>query len=147
MKELYDLYYDELVYFGMKFIEDRQAVEDIVIDAFIRIHEHGYEDGRYALYTIVKNACINHHRNENNRNRIIGREYTEEFVECAIVDTMLVSRLMIAINKLSSDSKQVITMFYFQGKSCAEIGREINKPLDTVRSMKRFAIKRLIKLI
>ena len=145
MKELYELYYERLVYFGQKFIADRQVVEDIAIDVFVNIFERGYENAKYALFTAMKNGCMNHVRNEERRHVIIDRLFTEEDIELEIIESGVVKILMSALDKLPAESKQVLQMFYFDGKSCVEIGHEINKPADTVRSLKRSGLNNLFK--
>lgn len=145
MKELYELYYDRLVYFGQKFIADKQVVEDLAIDVFIKVHEHGYANAKYGLFTIMKNLCANHVRNEERRHAIIDRIFTEEIVELEIVESGVIKILMSALDKLPPESKQVIEMFFFDKKSCIEIGRELNKPADTIRSLKRSGLNNLLK--
>jgi RNA polymerase sigma-70 factor, ECF subfamily len=145
VKELYELYYERLVYFGRRFIADRQAVEDIAVDVFVRLFESGYKNAEYALFTAMKNACKNHVRNEDRRHLIIDRLFTEEIAELEIIESGVIKILMSALDKLPAESKQVIEMFYFDGKSCVEIGHEINKPADTVRSLKRSGLNNLFK--
>ena len=145
MKELYEQYYERLVYFGRRFIADRQVVEDLAIDVFIKVHEHGYVNAKYGLFTIMKNMCANHVRNEDKHHVIIDRLFTEEDIEREIIESGVIAILMAALGKLPPESKQVIEMFFFDGKSCVEIGREINKPADTVRSLKRSGLNNLFK--
>jgi len=145
LKELYELYYERLVYFWRKFIADRQVVEDLAIDVFIKVHEHGYVNAEYALFTVMKNMCANHVRNEDRHHAIINRLFTEEDIEREIIESGVIAILMAALNKLPPESKQVIEMFYFDEKSCVEIGHEINKSADTVRSLKRSGLNNLFK--
>jgi RNA polymerase sigma factor (sigma-70 family) len=145
LKELYELYYERLVYLGQKFIADRQVVEDLAIDVFIRVHEHGYKNAKYGVFTIMKNLIANHVRNEDRRHAIIDRLFTEEIFELEIIESGVVKRMMAAIEKLPPESREVIQMYYFHEKSCIEISRELNKPADTIRSLKRSGLNNLLK--
>lgn len=145
MKELYEQYYDRLVYYGQKFIADRQAVEDIAVDVFVRLFESGYKNAEYALFTAMKNACKNHVRNEEKRHLIIDLIFTEEYTELEIIESGVVKILLAAIDKLPEESRRVIKMFYFEEKSCVEIGLLLNKSADTVRSLKRHGLNSLLK--
>jgi RNA polymerase sigma-70 factor (ECF subfamily) len=147
MKELYELYYIRLVYFGMKFIKDRQVVEDIVIDSFIKLHDKGYENPKYALFTTVRNGCLSDLRNDNRRREIINELFTEEYAEQQVIESGVIKLLMEAVDKLPVESKRVIKMFYFEDKTCVEIGALLGKLPDTIRSIKRFALHKLFKLI
>jgi RNA polymerase sigma factor (sigma-70 family) len=145
MKELFDKHYESLVYFGLKFINDKQAVEDIVIDAFMAVHAGHYIKPEFALYTIVKNSCHNHFRNQQRRQTIVDGIFTEEYAELQIIETGVLRLLMNAIDRLSPDRKEVIELFFLDGKTCVEIGLLINKLPATVRSLKRHALTDLFK--
>lgn len=150
METIYRLYYDELVYFGFKIIHDRPVVEDIVIDSFLKLNENTYHDvahARRALYIIVKNKCLSHIRSTDQRGAIIARLFDEEYIDREMIEAGVLKGLFNAINKLSLESKSIIEMYYFDDMSCVEIGSALNKPADTVRSLKRHAIERLFKTI
>lgn len=146
MKELYEKYYERLVYFGLKLIDDRQAVEDIVIDTFVKLYELKYEHPEFALFTFVKNGCVNHKRNHRSRQRIIKNIFTECEVENEIIESGVIKILTDAVKALPEESRRVIEMYYFEEMTCVEIGAAINKLPDTVRSIKRYALARLMNL-
>ncbi len=147
MKELYEENYEALVYFGLKFIDDKQAVEDIVIDAFIRLHTSGYKNPKFALFTIVKNACHNYLRDEKNHHIIIDGIFSEKYAELQIIETGVVTMLRAAIDRLTPERKEVIELYFLQGKTCVEIGLLINKLPATVRSLKRHALANLFAIL
>lgn len=147
MKELYELYYERLVYFGLKLIADKQVVEDIVIDSFVALFEKGYEQTGGVLFIMVKNKCANHARNEKRRHLINDKLFDEEYFEAEIIESGVVKLLMAAVDKLPPDERRVIEMFYFDDKSCVEIACELNKKSDTIRSLKRHGLTKLFKLI
>lgn len=150
MKEIYELYYEELIYFGFKIVHDRQVVEDIVIDSFLKLHENIYHDmvrARRTLYLIVKNKCLNHIRSIEQRGAIISRLFDEEYIDREIIEAGVLKGLHKAINGLSTESRSIIRMYYFEDMSCEDIGRKLNRLSSTVRSLKRNAIERLFKTI
>lgn len=149
METIYRLYYDELVYFGGKLVRDKQAVEDIVIDSFLKLFESDYNplDARRTLYLIVKNKCLNHLRSLKQRGVIVLSLFDEAYIDREIIEYGVLKGLFNALNELSSESKSIIEMYYFEEMSCVEIGHELNKPPDTIRSLKRHAIDKLFKTI
>lgn len=150
METIYRLYYDELIYFGNKMVRDRQVVEDIVVDAFLKLHGTNYSDirSRRTLYVIVRNKCLNYLRSIKQRAAVIVSFFDEEYIDREMVEAGVLKGLFNALNELSPpEYKSIIEMYYFEEMTCVAIGRELNKPSDTIRSLKRHAIEKLIKTI
>lgn len=149
MREVYELYYEELVYFGLKLVRDRQVVEDIVIDSFLALFESDSNPvgAKQRLYTAVKHKCLNHLRSLQQRGAIISRLFTEENIELEIIETRLLVILNKAIDDLPIESKQVIQMYYMDEMTCVDIAGILNKPTATIRSIKRFALDKLFNLM
>ena len=66
-EKLYNTYYLGVFRFAMKFLENRQAAEDITTEAFIKLWNTrddlaAIRNIHSFLFTIVRNACLNHLR-------------------------------------------------------------------------------------
>lgn len=149
MKEIYELYYEELIYFGLKIVRDKQVVEDIVIDSFLKVHGTIYDNIniKRTLYFIVRNKCLNYLRSIKQRGAVIISFFDEEYMDREMIESGVIKCLLKAVEELPPIDKSIIEMYYFDEMSCVEIGLELNKPSATVRSLKRYAIERLFKTI
>lgn len=148
MEEIYKLYYQELVYYAMKFICDKQAAEDVVIDSFMKFTELNCkaDSPRAMLYECVKNRCLDHLKTLE-RHAAINRNLIEEDAPFHMLEANVLKILSAAIDKLPSESRQVINLYYIEEKSCIEIGRLLHKPASTIRSIKRYALIKLFNLM
>lgn len=139
-------YYPELKYFGMKFIDNAQTVEDIVIEAIINVSKANYENKRNALYVAVKNKCMDECK------RIKRRRFTEleddiPDIENGQLEFDVISKLSESMRLLPKESRTVIDLYYIKGKKCVEIAKILNKPVSTVRSIKQYALGRLRNIL
>lgn len=147
IKILFDKHCQRLVYYGCKFIADIQVVQDIVTEAFLRYDKGGYQDER-ALYWFVKQRCINHIRDCKQRPVVeIPESLINQPIENEIIETGLLDNLQSCVERLPPESKQVLIMFYIDGKQCKQIAAELGKPESTIRSIKRYAVNTLRTMI
>lgn len=147
MKNLFLKHYNQLLYYGGKFIKDRYAVEDIVSETFLWYYRKGYKDER-VLYLFVKRRCLNYIRDCKCHQSIeIDESLLKQPIENEIIECEFLNNIHLCIDKLPPESRIVIEKFYFEKKRCDEIGIEINKPASTVRSAKRYALKVLRELL
>lgn len=149
MKDVYDQYYTQLIYFGLKILKNNNVmVEDIVIDCIVKFIERGYAKSLAGgiLYACVKNKCLNYLRSNKAHDRIITREFDEEYIGLQGLESRLIQLLNEAIHKLPTDERAVIIMFYLEEKTHAEIASLLNKTQATVRSLKRHGLNKLVNL-
>lgn len=148
MKEVYEQYYTQLVYFGCKLIDDRQEVEDIVVDCIVKFFEHGYayKLAKPILYKCVKNKCINYTRNIKRHDAINTKNFNEEYIALEVVEAGVIKIISDALYTLTDDRRKVVTMYYLEEKTCLQIAKLLNKTPATVRSLKRHALNDLFKL-
>jgi RNA polymerase sigma-70 factor (ECF subfamily) len=147
MKQLFDRHYQKMVYFGCKFIPDIQEVQDIVAEVFLYYNKQGY-DNEAMLYFLVKARCLNHIRDQRGHQVVeISASLLNMPIENEIMEVDLLGKLYQAIDRLPAETKQVLTMFYFENKQCRQIAAELGKTDATVRSIKRYAINSLYKLL
>lgn len=150
MKEIYQKYYQQLIYSGLKFIPNIQIVEDIVGDCFLKFAEHGYpyEVAGKILYASMRHACLDYIRNTNAHNRILNKRiFNEEWIEHEVIEAVVLKQLSVAMRSLPAESRKVIELFYLEEMQCTEIGTLLNKNSNTIRSIKKYALRRLAELI
>lgn len=149
MKEVYERYYEQLVFFCRKFVNDKHAAEDIVTDCMVKFFEHKYPYhlASAILYKCVQRSCQNYDRNNKTRNKIKERLFfDEEYIELQILESRLIKILNDCVHALPPDCRDVIIMYYLEEKTCTEIARLLNKTPATVRSLKRHGLNKLVSL-
>lgn len=148
MEELYKTYYDELVEFGLRFIANKHAVQDIVMETLWRVHTRNYHDNlRGRLFYSVRNACLNHIKKWKIRKRIEREHFTQD--EYDLVETQTEALLLIykMIDQLPRKTQAVIKLAVKDGLTNEEICAVLNKKMSVVTSLKHYAIITLRKKI
>jgi RNA polymerase sigma-70 factor (ECF subfamily) len=154
---VFDAWYNEIRYFTHKLISNREEAEDITIDTFsklFKIHNHFSNEAgiRAFLYVTARNNSFNYLRD---RRRIYTTEFStvledilatdipDELSQHAILETQLIKDIYAAIQQLPLRSRQILEMFYFEGKDAGVIAEQLSITRDTVRSQKRYALELL----
>ncbi|MES2616351.1 MAG: RNA polymerase sigma factor [Bacteroidota bacterium] len=150
--ELYDRYFDKLVWFASRFVEDTHKAEDIVQEVFMKLiekPEHFNKDMRFStwVYTVTSNACKNHLRNEQNRNRIMEETIKPGAVQHAhsmleIDAKILRQRINSAYNSLNEKEKNIFILRFEQELSLKEIAEIIAIPEGSVKSGIYYLLKK-----
>jgi RNA polymerase sigma-70 factor (family 1) len=152
MKQLFQLYYSRLCYFAFKLVEDREAAEDLVQDAFVGYwHRQGDFDSEAAvktfLYVTVRNACLNRIRHEKVRKKFADSQHTPEAVEAQglqnLVRAEVVGEVHKAIEALPPGCRQVLKLAYFEGLKNDEIAGQLEVSVNTVKTQKARALQLL----
>lgn len=139
-------YYRTLVSFAMHYGLEQMEAEDVVIEVIHHIWEiRGEVKSPAALnslfFTAVQNRTLNVVRNLNTRQRIIQscENQEEEFYDY-VTEEEITRLLDEAVQALSGKCRQVILML-LQGKTVAEIAREMNVSVNTVKTYKMRAVE------
>ncbi|MEI6949718.1 RNA polymerase sigma-70 factor [Paraflavisolibacter sp. H34] len=152
MKQLFQLYYSRLCYFAFKMIEDREAAQDLVQDAFVGFwHRRDDFDSEPAvktfLYVTVRNACLNRIRHEKVKKKFIDANKTSEAEEEKglnnLVQAEVVGEIHRAIEELPQGCRQVLKLAYFEGLKNDEIAGELGVSVNTVKTQKARALQLL----
>jgi RNA polymerase sigma-70 factor (ECF subfamily) len=141
---LYDRYASLLLGLGMKILQDKAEVEDLLHDVFVEVWQKAgsYEPARGTVRTWL---CLRMRSRALDRTKLSRRTRSESLearpVETGQVDissdgvqVMQRERLAQALEGLSDSQRAVISMAYFQGLSCTEIATELKVPVGTVKS-------------
>lgn len=148
---LYDRYFDKLVWFARRFVEEQRA-EDIVQDIFIKIIENPqqFDGGRKFstwVYTVAGNRCKNALRDEENRNRILAENAENNEVDPAINQAidykLLMQRINTLFNELSEKEKSIYVLRFEQEMTIKEIATIIDIPEGSVKSGIYYLLKKV----
>lgn len=145
LEQAFNTYYQELVYYGRKIIDNKPVVQDIVTDVFVALKNPQIDGLRFYLYRSVKNRCLNYLEH-------IKAKGTKDIESCVLSEEMaqiefdFYKKMHEAVTQLKGAEKEVVDLL-LQGKETAEVARILNKSIDNVRSIKRYAINRLRKTV
>ena len=138
-------YYKSLVSFAMHYGLEQMEAEDVVIEVIHHIWEIRTEVKSPAalntlFFTAVQNRTINVVRNLKNRGRIIRAQECrqEQLYDYAAEEEM--TRLLDEAIKVLPEKCRTVILMLLQGKKTAEIAREMNVSVNTVKTYKMRAI-------
>lgn len=149
---LYDRYFQKLVYFGKGLLYGDEALaEDMVQEAFLKIirQPDSFDTTKKFstwIYTVVRNQCFNHVRNELNRQRLLSRNYFVEtvFNTHANVDAKMLQQKMAALFETFNEKEKTIFILRFQQElSIKEIAAIAEIPEGSVKSGIYYLLKKL----
>lgn len=153
ISQLFQLYYQPLVYFAESITSNRNEAEDIVVDTFIKLMKKTTDfdslpNIRSFLYVATRNACYNYlqYLKVNNRSQEeLGYLATPEIIhpDLAIIDAEVIQAIVEEIENLPPQCKQIFKSYYFKRMNTQEIADFMNLHVKTVRNQKARAISLL----
>ncbi len=152
--QIYDRY-SKLVYsLALRVLGDRQEAEDLTQEIFLKLYRQGkYNPQRGSLpsylATLTRSRAIDRLRSRSNRQQILNR-WRQDMVKPVPNlpgDQMLLQhrreRVRFALSQLSDIQRQVLELSYYEGLSQAEIAKQLEKPLGSVKSWARRGLLKL----
>lgn len=156
-EEVYTTYYTPLFRYILARTKDKKEAEDLVQTVFMKIWNSlsGWDSSHTSplafFFTVARNTLIDHFR-KNKHAVIVSNEVVEMFTgkeyisegENTIKDEY--SALFKAIDTLSKEQQEIITLIYTNDLSYTEIAAITGKREDALRQIHSRAIKKLRKL-
>ncbi|HLF73207.1 MAG TPA: sigma-70 family RNA polymerase sigma factor [Anaerolineales bacterium] len=153
--QLYDAYMERIYRFVYFRVEDQQTAEDITSQVFLRAWNNldRFRLGRTPylawLYTIAHNAVIDHYRTRKvtaalEDVRLSQPDYAEA-VENNIDFAVEMQTIKEALQTLTDDQQQVLTLKFIEGMSNDEIARHLGKREGAVRALQMRGLRALAK--
>jgi RNA polymerase sigma-70 factor, ECF subfamily len=154
--KIYYEFFDLLFALGYQYTKNHQVAEEMAQETFIGLWETratlGTESNiRNWLYTVTKNKCLNHLRNELNATRHLNTIRAQElkFAEESMNSlgsnfaelVELQSRIGSAIAHLPADLQTVFDMNRYGGLTYGEIARELNLSEKAIEARMSKALK------
>lgn len=146
VESFFKKYYPSLCFFAQRFVKNREAAEDIVGEALMKVWEKREKlDNPAGLknycYTVVRHDCVHWLKSRQRSNATNSPDeqtlYSEETVLHNIIRAEVVEELHAAIQQLPPKSSQVFSKLYIEGKSVAETAKELQLTVSTIKSHKR----------
>ena len=136
LEQVLDRYQDKVFRMALAMLRDRARAEDVTQDIFIKLWRAlPLYDGRAALgtwlYTIARNTCLSALRSDSYRKTSALDETTEPSAHSTTPLTLSVDQ---CVARLPDLQRQVITLFYMQDRSVAEVAAMLDLPEGTIKS-------------
>lgn len=155
-KSFFNKLYTSLCLFSNKYVEDIEMSKDIVQEVFIKVWEDQIEfksenNVKSYLYTSVKNKSLDYLKSKvfrsTSRLSKIKLEKLEELESDAfffreVVLSEASNIIDDAVNKLPNKCAEIIRLS-IKGLSNKEIAEELNLSINTIKTQKKIAYKRL----
>lgn len=148
---IFDELYMPLTMYAFSLLDDKQEVDDIVQNAFIKLWEEskGFDSItaiKSYLYKVVRNSAFNilkHNKIKHKHSEVIGREVDIEYDPVEdIIRQEVYSQVMEVFEELPSACKNVYSMS-LNGYKHQEISEKLNISVNTVKKQKNRANKYL----
>jgi RNA polymerase sigma-70 factor (ECF subfamily) len=139
--------YMHLVYgVSLKYFKDRNEAQDAVMNIFEKLitdlPKHKVQNFKSWLYVLTKNHCLMEIRSRKSTDRKLeGLKIEQDFMESAEEmhpldreDNSIEDALNNCIEKLKSEQKQCIELFYYKKLCYQEVAEELNMDEKKVKS-------------
>ena len=154
--EIYDQYGRSTYGLVIRIVRDAGIAEDLVQETFLNVWKSAasFDPLKGALgswlMTVARNRALDYIRSPKSRRlrSSVNLEDVEDpalfvQIERTVVGTYEKGRLFDAMRNLSIDQRAAIDLAYFEGLSQAEIAAKLERPLGTVKTWTRTALKTL----
>jgi RNA polymerase sigma-70 factor (family 1) len=146
-----------LSFFAHSIIGQELYAKDIVQECFIKIWNRrakliGLNELRSYLYTAVKNDCINYLRSQAVQDKkwaIYLEHITEDTMpsmDQEIIHAETMRELHSCIEQLPEKMREVVKLYYIEGKSSGRISCLLQKNRDTIHHQRKAALRLLRNL-
>jgi len=141
LRQVFDAEESPLLRYAHGLTGQRETAEDIVQDAFMRLHSHWHEveQPRPWLFRCVRNLALNHHRDNRRTSSIeTNRQDTKEWEtpapdpDAAPGRQEAIGTLQLLISELPEPDKTLVSLKYLSGLRYDEIARQTNLTVSNV---------------
>lgn len=153
IRKLYGLYYRSLCYFNQKLINYLQEAEDISTETFLKLLQkrndfENLSEIKSFLFTASRNSCYDFLRKEKRHNKTHQKMVTllpleEVFGEQEMISAKVLQTIYAEIENLPNLRQQVFKSIFIEGKSTAEIAKEMGISPQTVLNQKAKALQKI----
>ena len=155
----FDAYESELLGYALKLVKNRSVAEDIVQDAFLRLHPlfETVENPRAWLYRTTHNLAMNYHRGARrvvsmDEREADGGEGTDSAVDesTPLPDEYLqrmeaIGRMRICMDALDARSKELVKLKFEESLSYKEMSDRTGLTVSNVGYILHHALKKLAR--
>lgn len=151
-ENMHQRYYTTLCAFANHILKDRESAEDIVQELFLKVWIHrdqleNIESIKDYLFTCTRNHSLTFLRNQKRReNRLKQIPWEEEHISAYLIEEEANRLLLESVAFLPPRNAEVISLC-LQGMKQEKIAEQMNISINTVKSLKHEAIKKLKKVL
>ena len=148
---VFNYYYSGLCAFSMRFLNDREATEDLVQDFFVFLWSEGSRlqvntSLKAYLFTAIKNRCLDTRRHTSVRERYTNyflshSSEIDDSAEFMFVESELRAVIQRSIEKLTPRCREIYEMNRVKGLSNQVISEKLNISKRTVELQISIALK------
>lgn len=137
LRQVFDSEESPLLRYAYGLTGQRENAEDIVQEAFLRLHSHwtDVETPRPWLFRCVRNLALNHLRN-NKRNTSLESTHEQESEkpdpEAALGKLEAIGTLQLLISELPEPDRTLVSLKYLSGLKYEEIAHQTNLTVSNV---------------
>ena len=135
--EIVKEYFDNLVFFVDRYVQDYGAAEDIALDAFTQlvVHKHRYNFSvslKTYLFMLGRSRALDYikHRNKYQITELteaMGIPSDEPALEDMLLTDLRKRAVNAALSQLSEEQQLVVHLIYFEALSCQETAKVLKK--------------------
>ena len=144
--EIYNRFYDPLVFFARKFLFDPLVAEDIVTELFLKYwqkqdHFNSPIAVKTFLYISTRNACINQNQKFRTQARAkvdlrILADELEESILHTITRSEILHDIYSSVESLPQQCRKIILLSFLGGLTNKQIARHLQLSVHTVKNQK-----------
>lgn len=157
-RQLMELTSDDLLWFAVGFLKNREIAEEIVSDVYVNIWNNRGQlecilNLKSYLFISVRNGCLSHLRKVKN-DKIISLDSVSEFQfihvagpEDAYIEKETIEQIYAAIETLPCKCKLAFTLAKINGLKYSEIAEVLGISEKTVNNHLVLAVKKITELL
>lgn len=152
-RQLFDQFYQKLVVFANRYLEDQESARDVVQDLFVDLYETRHSLSiqtslKSYLYSAVRNRCLNQvkhervkqkHRNMSGSEANVSDPDLEEMMDAVELE----AKIYEIVSKLPEKCRQIYILSRVDGKRNKEIAKDLNLSIRTVETQISKALRSL----
>ncbi|MEN9202740.1 MAG: sigma-70 family RNA polymerase sigma factor [Thermostichus sp. DG_1_6_bins_120] len=157
---LYDRHVGLVYGIAYKMLGNAAEAEDLTQDIFLHLAHSSFDARRGSLRTYlaiwVRSRCLDRLRSWRNRQRSLqqrkvelqtqGSSSRDPFLE-ELSQAEQIQEVQTALAEISESQRQILKMAYYEGMSQAQIAKQLDLPLGTVKARARRGLLRLRQLL
>jgi RNA polymerase sigma-70 factor (ECF subfamily) len=156
--QLMELTSEELLWFAIGFLKNKEIAEEIVSDVFVNIWNNRADlekiiNLKSYLFICVRNGCLSHLRKVKNE-KIISIESVNEYSflpvegpEDSLIEKEIIEQIYAAIETLPCKCKLAFTLAKINGLKYREIAEVLEISEKTVNNHLVLAVKKITELL
>ena len=148
LRQVFDAEESPLLRYAHGLVGQRETAEDLVQEAFLRLHEHWHDvtHPRAWLFRSIRNLALNHLRDHKRETTLeTGREWESQSPgpEQALGKLEAIGTLQLIVAELHEDDRQLISLKYHEGLKYDQISERTGLSVGNVGYKLHHALKNL----